>query len=110
MKNSGTNHKTIVNFIFFVDNPSSTSRWHKVGSTLAYSWLNVGIQLAQRWHTVGSTLAYSWLNVGIQLAQRCHPRLDNGTDWHSFLRLPIQQFPNVSPTELLTVGPTKIYI
>ncbi|GBN04451.1 hypothetical protein AVEN_240080-1 [Araneus ventricosus] len=45
--------------------------------------------------------------VGIQLAQRCHPRLANGTDWHSFLRLPNQPFPNVGPTELLTVGPTN---
>ncbi|GBM64205.1 hypothetical protein AVEN_159589-1 [Araneus ventricosus] len=45
--------------------------------------------------------------VGIQLAQHCHPRLANGTDWHSFLRLPNQPFPNVGPTELLTVGPTN---
>ncbi|GBM65931.1 hypothetical protein AVEN_152150-1 [Araneus ventricosus] len=48
--------------------------------------------------------------VGIQLAQRCHPRLANGTDWHSFLRLPNQPFPNVGPTELLTFGPTKFSI
>ncbi|GBM47712.1 hypothetical protein AVEN_59560-1 [Araneus ventricosus] len=45
--------------------------------------------------------------VGIQLTQRCHPRLANGTDCHSFLRLPNQPFPNVGPTELLTVGPTN---